>query len=197
MICRQCQPTCSHPQAYLKPTLSSLLQGLYRPAPTRREADSFVILQAKAERESLTRRNMLSVLVFNSLKGGSTYDGSVSEYGGFIALLQNEIGAEGIRNRQLFAHRRKRHLNNNIRIEDIIAAETKRLSELFGKTFLDCEDLIRLTGLGRNNVRGLMHKRCFPVVKAGNRQVVSILAFVTWQMTEYLKGENSYGELKI
>ena len=42
-----------------------------------------------------------------------------------------------------------------------------------------------------------MHKRCFPVVKAGNRQVVSILAFVTWQMTEYLKGENSYGKLKI
>ena len=86
---------------------------------------------------------------------------------------------------------------NDIRIEELITAEARRLSEQFGKAFLDCEDIVKLTGLGRDNVRGLMHKRCFPVVKAGNRQVVSILAFVTWQMTEYLKGESSYGKLKI
>lgn len=148
MICRQCQLACNHPQAYLKPTLSTLLQGLYRPVPTRREADSFAILQAKTGRESRTRINMLSVLDFNSLKGGSTYDGSVSEYGGFIALPQSGIGAEGIRNRRLFAHRRKRHLNNNIRIEEIIAAETKRLSELFGKTFLTVRISSDLRGSG-------------------------------------------------
>lgn len=179
MICRQYQPACDHTQAYPKPTLSTLLQGLYRPAPTRREAGSFAILQVKTGRKSRTRENKLSVFVFNSLKGGNTYDGSVSEYGGFIVLPQSGIGAKGIRNRRLFAHKRKRHLNNNIRIEEIIAAETKRLSELFGKTFLDCEDLIRLTGLGRDNVRLLMRSRRFPVVKVGKRQVVSILSFVT------------------
>ena len=188
MICRQCQPACNHPQAHLKPTLSTLLQGLYRPAPTRREADSFAILQAKTERESRTRRNMLSVLVFNSLKGSSTYDGSVSEYGGFIAVPQNGYGANGTRKRRLFAHRRKRHLNN-IKIEEVIAAETKRLSEMFGKTFLDCEDLIKLTGLGRDNVRLLMRSRRFPVVKVGKRQVVSILNFVAWQMRESAGGD--------
>lgn len=76
-------------------------------------------------------------------------------------------------------------------------AVSGRLSEQFSKAFLVCKNIVKLTGLGRDNVRGLMHKRYFPVVKAGNRQVVSILAFVTWQMTEYLKGENSYGKLKI
>ena len=74
-------------------------------------------------------------------------------------------------------------MNNNIRIEEIIAAETKRLSELFGKTFLDCEDLIRLTGLGRDNVRLLMRSRRFPVVKVGK------LSFVTWQIRESAGGE--------
>lgn len=189
MICRQYQPACDHTQAYPKPTLSTLLQGLYRPAPTRREAGSFAILQAKTGRKSRTRENKLSVFVFNSLKGGNTYDGSVSEYGGFIVLPQSGIGAKGIRNRRLFAHKRKRHLNNNIRIEEIIAAETKRLSELFGKTFLDCEDLIRLTGLGRDNVRLLMRSRRFPVVKVGKRQVVSILSFVTCRIRESSGGD--------
>ena len=165
------------------------MQGLYRPAPTRREAGSFAILQAKTGRKSRTRENKLSVFVFNSLKGGNTYDGSVSEYGGFIVLPQSGIGAKGIRNRRLFAHKRKRHLNNNIRIEEIIAAETKRLSELFGKTFLDCEDLIRLTGLGRDNVRLLMRSRRFPVVKVGKRQVVSILSFVTCRIRESSGGD--------
>ena len=80
-------------------------------------------------------------------------------------------------------------MNNNIRIEEIIAAETKRLSELFGKTFLDCEDLIRLTGLGRDNVRLLMRSRRFPVVKVGKRQVVSILSFVTWQRRDSAGGD--------
>lgn len=95
----------------------------------------------------------------------------------------------------LSTHKWESHLNS-IKVEELISAEAKRLSEIFGKTFLDCEEIVQLTGLGRDNVRGLMHKRCFPVVKAGNRQVVSILAFVTWQMTEYLKGDSVYGKLK-
>ena len=69
-----------------------------------------------------------------------------------------------------------------VNIEQLIADEVKRLSTQFGKSFLDCENLIELTGLGRDNVRALMHSKAFPVTKVGNRQVVSILAFVAWQV---------------
>ena len=72
--------------------------------------------------------------------------------------------------------------NSAVNIEQLIADEVKRLSTQFGKSFLDCENLIELTGLGRDNVRALMHSKAFPVTKVGNRQVVSILAFVAWQV---------------
>ena len=74
--------------------------------------------------------------------------------------------------------------NSSINIEQLVADEVKRLSLQFGKSFLDCEDIISLTGLGRDNVRALMRSRRFPVVKVGKRQVVSILNFVTWQINE-------------
>ena len=72
--------------------------------------------------------------------------------------------------------------NSAVNIEQLIADEVKRLSTQFGKSFLDCENLIELTGLGRDNVRALMHSKAFPVTKVGNRQVVSILALVAWQV---------------
>ena len=72
--------------------------------------------------------------------------------------------------------------NSAVNIEQLIADEVKRLSTQFGKSFLDCENLIELTGLGRDNVRALRHSKAFPVTKVGNRQVVSILAFVAWQV---------------
>ena len=72
--------------------------------------------------------------------------------------------------------------NSAVNIEQLIADEVKRLSTQFGKSFLDCENLIELTGLGRDNVRALMHSKAFPVTKVGNRLVVSILAFVAWQV---------------
>ena len=72
--------------------------------------------------------------------------------------------------------------NSAVNIEQLIADEVKRLSTQFGQSFLDCENLIELTGLGRDNVRALMHSKAFPVTKVGNRQVVSILAFVAWQV---------------
>lgn len=81
--------------------------------------------------------------------------------------------------------------NSLINIEQLIADEVRRLSTQFGKSFLDCEDLIQLTGLGRDNVRLLMRSRRFPVVKVGKRQVVSILNFVTWQINENT-GANYY-----
>ena len=78
--------------------------------------------------------------------------------------------------------------NSSINIEQLVADEVKRLSLQFGKSFLDCEDIIKLTGLGRDNVRALMRSRRFPVVKVGKRQVVSILNFVTWQINENTGG---------
>ena len=78
--------------------------------------------------------------------------------------------------------------NSSINIEQLVADEVKRLSLQFGKSFLDCEDIISLTGLGRDNVRALMRSRRFPVVRVGKRQVVSILNFVTWQINETIGG---------
>ena len=78
--------------------------------------------------------------------------------------------------------------NSSINIEQLVADEVKRLSLQFGKSFLDCDDIIKLTGLGRDNVRALMRSRRFPVVKVGKRQVVSILNFVTWQINETIGG---------
>lgn len=72
--------------------------------------------------------------------------------------------------------------NSAVNIEQLIADEVKRLTRKYGKSFLDCENLIELTGLGRDNVRALMRSKAFPVTKVGNRQVVSILAFVAWQV---------------
>ena len=72
----------------------------------------------------------------------------------------------------------------DINKEAVISAEVKRLSEEFGKAFLDCDDIAKLTGLGRDNARSLMNSYLFPMTKVGKRQVVSILAFVTWQMTQ-------------
>jgi hypothetical protein len=68
--------------------------------------------------------------------------------------------------------------------QDLILLETKRLAELYGKSFLDCDNLIKITGLGRDNVRALMQSKAFPVLKAGNRKVVSIINFVSWQITQ-------------
>ena len=72
--------------------------------------------------------------------------------------------------------------NSAVNIEQLIADEVKRLTRKYGKSFLDCENLIELTDLGRDNVRALRHSKAFPVTKVGNRQVVSILAFVAWQV---------------
>ena len=72
--------------------------------------------------------------------------------------------------------------NSAVNIEQLIADEVKRLSTQFGKSFLDCENLIELTGFYRSLMRALMHSKAFPVTKVGNRQVVSILAFVAWQV---------------
>lgn len=69
---------------------------------------------------------------------------------------------------------------NKINITDIIQNEVNRISQKYNKDFLDCEDIIKITGLGRDNVRNLLRSKNFPTTKVGKRQVVSVLNFVTW-----------------
>ena len=82
-------------------------------------------------------------------------------------------------------------MNNKITAAEIVANETKRLAEQYGKSFLDCEDIIQITGLGRDNVRALMKSKDLPVKKIGKRHIVGIANFVAWQMTD--SGGDVYG----
>ena len=70
--------------------------------------------------------------------------------------------------------------NKQLNIDNLIKSEVDRLTTKYNKDFLDCEDLIRITGLGRDNVRNLLRSKNFPTTKVGKRQVVSVLNFVTW-----------------
>ena len=71
-------------------------------------------------------------------------------------------------------------MQNTINLNELIQSEVNRISLKYGKDFLDCEDLIKITGLGRDNVRNLMRSKTFPTTKVGKRQVVGVLNFVTW-----------------
>ena len=71
-------------------------------------------------------------------------------------------------------------MNNTINLNELIQNEVNRISLKYNKDFLDCEDLIKITGLGRDNVRNLMRSKTFPTTKVGKRHVVSVLNFVTW-----------------
>ena len=74
-----------------------------------------------------------------------------------------------------------------VKIEELIHLETKRIAEKFNKEYLDCKDLMQITGLGRDNVRQMMNRKDFPLMRVGKRQVVSILNFVSWQLKENTK----------
>ena len=72
----------------------------------------------------------------------------------------------------------------NIRSELGVAAaiEARRLSEKYGKDFFDCEDLVSIVGVGKNNIRQLLNSESFPTIEIGNRKVVSVLAFALWSL---------------
>ena len=70
--------------------------------------------------------------------------------------------------------------DKNIDLNSLIQSETQRIPIKYNKDFLDCDDLIKITGLGRDNVRSLLRSKSFPTTKVGKRQVVSVLNFVTW-----------------
>ena len=73
-------------------------------------------------------------------------------------------------------------MNNNqqLNINNLIQIEVDRISTKYDKDFLDCEDIMKITGLGRDNVRSLLRSKDFSTTKVGKRQVVSVLNFVTW-----------------
>ncbi len=70
--------------------------------------------------------------------------------------------------------------NQQLNINNLIQTEVDRISTKYNKDFLDCEDIMKITGLGRDNVRSLLRSKDFPTTKVGKRQVVSVLNFVTW-----------------
>jgi hypothetical protein len=76
------------------------------------------------------------------------------------------------------------NLNINSELGVAAAIEARRLAEKYGKDFLDCEDLITIMGVGRNNIRQLLKSRAFPTVEIGNRKVVSVIAFAMWSLMQ-------------
>lgn len=80
-------------------------------------------------------------------------------------------------------------IQNKDIINNLIQNEVQRISTKYNKDFLDCEDLIKITGLGRDNVRNLLRSKNFPTTKVGKRQVVSVLNFVTWQTMQNINLE--------
>ena len=78
------------------------------------------------------------------------------------------------------------YLYNGVHADVGLAAamEAKRLSEKYGKDFLDCDDLMNILGVGKNNVRQLLNSDSFPTVEIGNRKVVGVIAFAMWSLTQ-------------
>ena len=72
----------------------------------------------------------------------------------------------------------------NIRSEIGVTAsiEARRLAEKYDKDFFDCDDLVRIMGVGKNNIRQLLNSDSFPTVEIGNRKVVSVIAFTLWSL---------------
>ena len=68
--------------------------------------------------------------------------------------------------------------------EVLISAEAKRLAERYNKDYLDCEDLMKITGLGKGNVRALMNRFDFPTTTVGKRKVISVLSFARWAYSQ-------------
>jgi hypothetical protein len=64
----------------------------------------------------------------------------------------------------------------------LAAMEAERLSRKFNKEYFDCKDLMAIIGIGRDNVRALMRSEGFPTITLENRKVVSIVAFILWQL---------------
>jgi len=62
------------------------------------------------------------------------------------------------------------------------ALEAKRLSDKYGKDYLNCDDIVSIMGIGKNNARQLLNSEAFPTIEIGNRKVVSVIAFALWSL---------------
>ena len=67
------------------------------------------------------------------------------------------------------------------------ALEARRLAEKYSKDYLNCDDLVSIMGIGKNNARQLLNSSSFPTIVAGNRKVVSVIAFALWSLQEGYK----------
>ena len=67
-----------------------------------------------------------------------------------------------------------------IKAEELISLEAKRLADKYDKDYLDCEDLMKITGLGKGNVRALMNRFDFP--RYNNRKTKSYKCFIFCKM---------------
>ena len=76
---------------------------------------------------------------------------------------------------------------NELTQKDLIELELNRLSKKYNKDYLECDDIMKITGLGKENVRRLMDRKDFPTTRDGRRKVVSLLSFVTWQISNQNK----------
>ena len=75
--------------------------------------------------------------------------------------------------------------NINSELGIAAAIEAKRLSEKYGKDFLDCDTLVEIMGVGKNNIRQLFNSDTFPTIEIGNRKVVSVVAFAFWSVKKF------------
>jgi hypothetical protein len=75
---------------------------------------------------------------------------------------------------------------SNIKSEYGVAAalEARRLAEKYNKDYLDCDDLVSIMRIGKNNVRQLLNSSNFPTIEVGNRKVVSVIAFALWSIQD-------------
>lgn len=71
---------------------------------------------------------------------------------------------------------------DELKIEELISAEAKRLSDRYGKDYLTATDIRKITGLGKDKVRNIMLRKDFPSLNLGKRKIVSVVGFSTWQI---------------
>ena len=70
----------------------------------------------------------------------------------------------------------------NSEIGVAVAIEASRIAKKYDKDFLDCEDLVKIMGIGKNNVRALLNSGSFPTITIGSRKIVSVIAFSLWSL---------------
>lgn len=79
--------------------------------------------------------------------------------------------------------------NAEINFNNLIQNEVNRLALKYNKEYLDCADIMQITGLGRDNVRAMMSRKDFPKMSVGKRKIVSLSSFVAWKVMNEFGGK--------